>query len=425
MILLISTLLVLLLLGLPVFAALGISSAVYMLAYDMQPLIAVQQMFAGIDQFPLLAVPFFVLMGNLMNASEITDRIYRFATALFGRFRGGLGHVNVFGSLIFAQMSGTAVADASGLGTIEIKAMKNEGYDTSFAVGLTAASATLGPLIPPSLAMVIYGSIASVSVGQLFAAGIVPGLLLALSFHVIVHVMSVQRGYPRGEAYTLGQMCDALWHALPALFTPVIIIGGMMAGVFTPTEAAVVAALYALAVDILLYRKMSFRDFAKVVFETYETTAVIMIMLACSVVFGSILVREQVAQDFTRLLLLVASEPWQVMLALNIMLLVAGMFLDTIAIILIVTPVILPALQTMGIDLVHFGVVMVLNLMIGLITPPVGLLLFVLARIANLDFSATVRACVPFIVPMLVVLLLVALIPSLALFLPQYLYITK
>jgi tripartite ATP-independent transporter DctM subunit len=174
MILLLGSLLLLLLLGIPVFAALGISSAVYMLAYDIQPLIAIQQMFAGIDQFPLLAVPFFVLAGNLMNASEITDRIYRFATTVFGRFRGGLGHVNVFGSLIFAQMSGTAVADASGLGTIEIKAMRKEGYDTPFAVGLTAASATLGPLIPPSLAMVIYGSVASVSVGQLFAAGIVP-----------------------------------------------------------------------------------------------------------------------------------------------------------------------------------------------------------------------------------------------------------
>lgn len=422
MILLLGSLLLLLLLGIPVFAALGISSVVYMLAHDIQPLIAVQQMFAGIDQFPLLAVPFFVLAGNLMNASEITDRIYRFATTVFGRFRGGLGHVNVFGSLIFAQMSGTAVADASGLGTIEIKAMRKEGYDTPFAVGLTAASATLGPLIPPSLAMVIYGSVASVSVGQLFAAGIVPGLLLALSFHGIVHVLSVRRGYPRSEASTAREVSVALWRALPALFTPVIIIGGMMAGVFTPTEAAVVAALYALTLDLLLYRNMDFRTIIRVLFDTFETTAVIMVMVACSVVFGAILVREQVAQDFTRLLLQIASEPWQVMLALNLMLLIAGMFLDTIAIILIVTPVILPALQASGIDLVQFGVVMVLNLMIGLITPPVGLLLFVLARIARLDFAATVRACTPFIVPMLLVLLLVALVPSVSLFLPEIVY---
>jgi len=422
MILLLASLLFLLLLGIPVFAALGISSAVYMLAYDIQPLIAVQQMFAGIDQFPLLAVPFFVLAGNLMNASEITDRIYRFATTVFGRFRGGLGHVNVFGSLIFAQMSGTAVADASGLGTIEIKAMREEGYDTPFAVGLTAASATLGPLIPPSLAMVIYGSVASVSVGQLFAAGIVPGLLLALSFHAIVHVLSVRRGYPRSEACSVREVGVALGRAIPALFTPAIIIGGLMAGVFTPTEAAVVAALYALTLDLLLYRNMDYRTIIRVLFDTFETTAVIMVMVACSVVFGAILVREQVAQDFTRLLLQIASEPWQVMLALNVMLLFAGMFLDTIAIILIVTPVILPALQASGIDLVQFGVVMVLNLMIGLITPPVGLLLFVLARIARLDFAATVRACMPFIVPMLLVLLLVALVPSVSLFLPEIVY---
>ncbi|MEY4644141.1 MAG: hypothetical protein RLZZ596_979 [Pseudomonadota bacterium] len=422
MILLLGSLLVLLLLGLPVFAALGISSALYMMVHDIQPLIAVQQMFAGIDQFPLLAVPFFVLAGNLMNASEITDRIYSFATSVFGRFRGGLGHVNVFGSLIFAQMSGTAVADASGLGTIEIKAMRNEGYDVPFAVGLTAASATLGPLIPPSLAMVIYGSVASVSVGQLFAAGILPGLLLALSFHAIVHILSVKRGYPCGQACTLAEVGVSLRRALPALLTPVIIIGGMMAGVFTPTEAAVVAALYALTLDLLLYRNMNLQALIRVFFETFETTAVIMVMVACSVVFGAILVREQVAQDFTRLLLSIASEPWQVMLALNIMLLIAGMFLDTIAIILIVTPVILPALNAAGIDLVHFGVVMVLNLMIGLITPPVGLLLFVLARIARLDFAATLRACTPFIVPMLLVLLLVALVPSLSLFLPEITY---
>ncbi len=422
MILLLGSLLVLLLLGIPVFAALGVSSALYMMAHDIQPLVAVQQMFAGIDQFPLLAVPFFVLAGNLMNASQITDRIYSFATAVFGRFRGGLGHVNVFGSLIFAQMSGTAVADASGLGTIEINAMRKEGYDVPFAVGLTAASATLGPLIPPSLAMVMYGSVASVSVGQLFAAGILPGLLLALSFHAIVHILSVKRGYPRGQARTIAEVGVSLGRAVPALLTPVIIIGGMMAGVFTPTEAAVVAALYALTLDLLLYRNMDLQALVRVFFETFETTAVIMVMVACSVVFGAILVREQVAQDFTRLLLQIASEPWQVMLALNIMLLLAGMFLDTIAIILIVTPVILPTLHAAGIDLVHFGVVMVLNLMIGLITPPVGLLLFVLARIARLDFAATVRACTPFIVPMLLVLLLVALVPSLSLFLPEITY---
>jgi tripartite ATP-independent transporter DctM subunit len=421
-ILLIGLLLLLLLLGAPVFAALGISSAVYMLVYGMQPLIAIQQMFAGLDQFPLLAVPFFVLAGNLMNASEITTRIYRFAGAVFGRFRGGLGHVNVFGSLIFAQMSGTAVADASGLGTIEIKAMRGEGYDTPFAVGLTAASATLGPIIPPSLAMVVYGSIASVSVGQLFAAGIVPGLLMAGSFHALVHYFALQRGYPRSERYSAMEVAASFGRALPALFTPVIIIGGMMAGVFTPTEAAVVAALYALVLDLMLYRNLTARELTRVIFETFETTAVIMVMVACSVVFGAILVREQVAQDFTRFLLSFASEPWQVIVSLNILLIVAGMFLDTIAIILIVTPVILPALQAFGVDLVHFGVVMILNLMIGLITPPVGLLLFVLARIARLDFAATTRACLPFLVPMLVVLALVSMIPVITLWLPTLLY---
>lgn len=422
MILLVGLLLALLLLGAPVFVALGISSAVYMLAYGMQPLVAVQQMFAGIDQFPLLAVPFFVLAANLMNASEITNRIYSFATAAVGRFRGGLGHVNVFGSLIFAQMSGTAVADASGLGTIEIKAMRGEGYDTPFAVGLTAASATLGPIIPPSLAMVVYGSVASVSVGQLFAAGIVPGLLLAGSFHALVHYFALRRGYPRGKRLSVVEVGAAFGRAVPALMTPVIIIGGMMAGIFTPTEAAVVAALYALALDLMLYRNLTARELTRVLFETFETTAVIMIMVACSVVFGAILVREQVAQEVTKLLLSFASEPWQVMLSLNLLLIVAGMFLDTIAIVLIVTPIVLPALQSFGVDLVHFGVVMILNLMVGLMTPPVGLLLFVLARIARLDFAATTRACLPFLLPMLLVLGLVSMLPAVTLWLPTLLY---
>jgi tripartite ATP-independent transporter DctM subunit len=422
MTLLFGTLLVLLFLGMPVFAALGIASATYMLVYGIQPLIAIQQMFAGIDQFTLLAVPFFVLAGNLMNASEITRRIYGFAGAVFGHIRGGLGHVNIFGSLIFAQMSGTAVADASGLGTIEINAMRREGYDTKFAVGLTAASATLGPIIPPSLAMVIYGASSNTSVGQLFAAGIVPGLMMAFAMHIMVATLAARRNYPYSERTSLRGLAAAFARALPALLTPVIIIGGIMFGVFTPTEAAVVAALYALALDLALYRNLGVREFVRVLFETFETTAVIMIMVSCSVVFGWILVRENVASQFTQLMLSFAAEPWQAMAALNVLLLIAGMFMDTIALILIATPLILPVLQQFQIDPVQFGVVMILNLMIGLMTPPVGLLLFVLSRISGLSFLQTTRACLPFILPLAAVLALISAYPPLTLFLPTLLY---
>ena len=422
MILLFGTLLALLLLGAPIFVALGGAASVYILANGIQPRIAVQQGFAAIDQFQLLAVPFFVLAGNLMNASAITDRIYAFCRCLCGHISGGLAHVNILGSVIFSGMSGTAVADAGGLGTIELKAMRDEGFDIRFAVGVTAASATLGPIIPPSLAMIVYGMQANASVGRLFMAGIVPGLLMALALHVMVYVIARRGDLPRSVRPSLAELGRRFATAVPALMTPVIIIGGMMAGVFTPTEAAVVAALYALFLDVVLYRAITLDKLLRVLFETFETTAVIMIMVASSVIFGWVLVREKAAQGFTELMLQVATTPVEMMLVLNVILLVAGMFMDTIAIILIATPFFLPALTAMKIDVVQFGVVMVLNLMIGLMTPPVGLLLFVLSRIAQLDFWTTTKACAPFMIPLFVVLVLISLVPGLTLWLPNLVY---
>jgi len=422
MTLLLGTMLVLMLLGMPVFGAMGIAAAAYLMTYDVPPVIAVQQMFAGIDSFPLLAVPFFVLAGNLMNASVITDRIYRFAGAVCGHIRGGLGHVNIFGSLIFSGMSGTAVADAGGLGTIELRAMRDEGFDMRFAVGVTAASATLGPIIPPSLPLVVYGASAGASVGQLFLAGLVPGLLVALCLHAMVWWIAGRRNYPRGRWPGWAEVGVRGLDALPALLTPAIILGGMMAGIFTPTEAAVVAALYALALDGLFYRRLTWVRLAGVLRDTFETTAVIMIIVAASTGFGWILVREGAAQQVTQLMLAVASDPTTFMLATNLLLLFAGMFLDTIVVVLIATPLLLPAMQSFGVDPVQFGVVMVLNLMIGLMTPPVGLLLFVLSRIAGLDIWETTKGCAPFMVPLVVVLIAISVFPPLTLALPTYFF---
>lgn len=419
LILLFGSLLVLLLLGVPVFAALGISSLLYILAAGIPPLIVVQQMFNGIDKFSLLAVPFFILAGILMNSARITDELFAFARSLVGHLRGGLGHVNILASLIFSGMSGTAIADAGGLGTVEIKAMRDQGYSARFAVGITAASSTIGPIIPPSLSMIVYGVVANVSIGRLFAAGIVPGILMALSLHIMVWYLAVRHDFPREARAGAGRILATFRSSLPALVAPVIIVGGIITGVVTPTEAAVVAVVYALMVGVFWYRALAGGTILRALFETLETTAVVMLMVSASAAFGWILARENIAALFTEAVLSLASTPWQALLLLNVILLIAGMFMETVAIILILTPVMMPVLGTFGIDPVQFGVVMVLNLMIGLMTPPIGLLLFVMARIARMDLITVTRACAPFMAPLVVVLLLISFFPSLTLTVPR------
>ena len=422
LIVLLGSLLALLLLGVPVFAALAISSLIYIYMAGIPPLIVIQQMFNGIDQFALLAVPFFILAGILMNSARITDELFGFARALVGHLPGGLGHVNITASLIFSGMSGTAVADAGGLGTVEIKAMRDQGYPVKFAIGITSASSTIGPIIPPSLSMIVYGVVANESIGQLFAAGIVPGLLMALALHIMVWNMSVRHGYPREPRASLQTVLATLRSSFPALITPVIIIGGILGGVFTPTEAAVIAVIYALIVGLFWYRALGVQAILRSLLETFETTAVVMLMVSASAVFGWILVRENIAAAFSAAILSLASEPWQALILLNIILLIAGMFMETVAIILILTPIIVPVLAAFGIDHVQFGVIMVLNLMIGLITPPIGLLLFVMARVADTDLTTVIRACIPFMLPLLAVLILISLFPALTLTIPNLIF---
>lgn len=415
-------LLALLLLGVPIFAALGLASLLYIHMAGIPPLIVIQQMFNGIDQFALLAVPFFILAGILMNSARITDEIFGFARAMVGHLPGGMGHVNITASVIFSGMSGTAVADAGGLGTVEIKAMRDQGYPASFAIGITAASSTIGPIIPPSLAMIVYGVSSNESIGQLFAAGIVPGMMMAIALHVMVWRMSVRHGYPREARTSWREALASLRTSFPALVTPIIIIGGILAGIFTPTEAAVVAVIYAVVIGMFWYRALSIRSLLRGLLETFETTAIVMLMVSASAVFGWILVRENIASAFSESILSLASEPWQALLLLNIILLVAGMFMETVAIILILTPIFMPVLASFGIDGVQFGIIMVLNLMVGLITPPIGLLLFVMARIADAELSTVIRACLPFMIPLVIVLVLITLIPALTLTVPSLIY---
>ncbi len=414
---------VMLVMGMPVAIALGASSLIYVLVSGQVPdVVVVHRMVNGIDSFPLLAIPFFILAGNLMNTAGITARIFEFAKTAVGWMHGGLGHVNIGASVIFAGMSGAAVADAGGLGTIEIKAMRDAGYDDSFAVGITAASSTIGPIIPPSLPMVIYGVMASASVGQLFAAGFIPGLLMALTLMLMVGWFARRRGYPRDAEFTLARLWRGFVRAILPLMTPGIIVGGILSGAFTPTEAAIAAVFYALILGLFVYRTLDWTRLVRVSMDTIETTAIILLIVAAASIFAWILTSNRVTEEFARLLLGVTDSKAMILLIITVLVLVVGCFLETIAAITILVPVLLPVVTSVGVDPVHFGVVMVLNLMIGLLTPPVGMVLYVLARVAKMPFERCVVATAPFLIPLIAVLLLITFVPAVTMWLPTLIY---
>ncbi len=410
-------------LGFPVAIALAGSSAIFLMFFGTVPeMVVAHRMVNGVDSFPLLAVPFFILAGNLMNTAGITERIFNFAKALIGWMRGGLGHVNIGASVIFAGMSGAAVADAGGLGAIEIKAMRDANYDPGFAVGITAASSTIGPIIPPSLPMVIYGVVAGASIGQLFAAGFVPGMLMAVALMAMVAWYARRRGYPRDQAFDLCVLWRSFLSAFLSLLTPVIIVGGILSGAFTPTEAAIAACAWALVLGLLVYRTLTWRRFLRVSFDTIETTAVVLFVVAAASIFAWILTQNRVPEKFAALILSVSDTPWVVLILINLILLIVGCFMETVAAITILVPVLLPIAVAMGVDPVHFGVIMVLNLMIGLLTPPVGMVLYVLSRVSKIPFERCVAATAPFLIPLGLVLLLVTFVPAITMWLPTLLY---
>ena len=408
--------------GVPVAAALALASLAFVAAQGMPPMIVLANMVNGINSFPLIAVPFFILAGNLMNSAGITARIFAFARAAVGWMHGGLGHVNVGASVIFAGMSGAAVADAGGLGNIEIKAMREAGYDTDFSVGITAASSTIGPIIPPSLPLVVYGVIADTSIGQLFAAGLIPGVIMALALMVMVGFYARLRRYPRDDRFNIRVFLVTFADALLPLFTPVIIVGGILTGMFTPTEAAIAAVAYSLFLGLALYRTLDLKSILRVSMETIETTASIMMIVAASAIFAWILTANQVADLFAQQLLGLTEDPTMILLIIMGIVLFVGCFMETIAAITILTPVLLPVATQIGIDPVHFGVILILNLMIGLLTPPVGMVLYVLSKVAAVPFERCVIATAPFLVPLIAVLLLLSFVPSLSMWLPVYLY---
>lgn len=420
--LMIMMLFVLMLIGVPVAVALALSSLAFVATNGMPPMIVLANMVNGINSFPLIAVPFFILAGSLMNSAGITTRIFDFARATVGWMHGGLGHVNVGASVIFAGMSGAAVADAGGLGNIEIKAMREAGYDTDFAVGITAASSTIGPIIPPSLPLVIYGVIADTSIGQLFTAGLIPGLMMAISLMIMVAWYSRKRNYPRDLRFSVSRFGATFLHALMPLMTPIIIIGGIMGGIFTPTEAAIAAVAYSMFLGLFVYRTLDFRKILRVSMDTVETTAAILLIVAASTIFAWILTANQVALHFSQGMLALTDNEIILLLMITAIILIIGLFMETIAAITILTPVLLPVAVSLGIDPVHFGIILILNLMIGLLTPPVGMVLYVLSKVANVPFERCVTATAPFLIPLITVLLLLTFIPEFSMWLPTVLY---
>jgi TRAP-type C4-dicarboxylate transport system permease large subunit len=452
----------LMILGLPVALALAVSSIVYLLTHTTTPdVIVAQRMIAGVESFPLLAVPFFILAGNLMNIAGVTGRIYGFAVALVGWMRGGLAQVNIIGSVIFSGMSGTAIADAAGIGTIEIKAMKDHGYPLDVAVGVTAASATLGPIIPPSLPFVIYGMMANTSIGALFLGGVVPGVMMTLFMMITVAVFARTRGWGSDTPFSWTKIGEAgleivivaafplvAWglhaaglsvnaaimialallialdwwfdfSAVMALMTPVILIGGMTLGLVTPTEAACAAVIWSLFLGLVRYRSMTLRTLAKATFDTIETTASVLFIVTAASIFAWLLTVSQAAQTLSDLILSFTQNKWVFLLLVNILLLFIGCFLDTIAAITITVPILLPIALKLGVDPVHFGLIMTLNLMIGLLHPPLGMVLFVLSRVARLSVEQTTMAILPWLVPLFIALAAITFIPEITLWLPK------
>jgi TRAP-type C4-dicarboxylate transport system permease large subunit len=452
--------------GIPVAIAMAGASLIYVMVSGTVPdYVIIHRMVGGLDSFPLLAVPFFILAGNLMNSAGITNRIYNFALALVGWMKGGLGHVNVIGSVIFAGMSGTAIADAAGLGTIEIKAMRDHGYSMEFSVGVTAASATLGPIIPPSLPFVIYALFANVSVGALFLAGILPGgvmaILMMLTVAYYAHKnkwgadvpfqwkevlrafgeLAIVLGWPTAIWFLVSDDwlgLDAQWivllglvllfaadwkfkfQAVLPIMTPVLLIGGMTTGVFTATEGAIAACVWALFLGLVWYRTIAWKKLIKVSMDTIETTATVLFIVAAASIFGWMLVSTRATEMIASWILAVTSGPLTFLLLANFLMLFVGCFLEPTAAITILVPILLPIVRQLGIDPVHFGLVMVLNLMIGLLHPPMGLVLFVLARVSKLSVERTTMAILPWLVPLLISLVIVTYIPSISLWLPTH-----
>lgn len=382
---------------------------------------ALEQMFNGVNSQTLLAVPFFVLAGNLMNGGGVTTRIFDFAASMIGHKKGGLAHVNVLASLIFSGMSGSALADAGGLGQLEIKSMKDAGFDEGFAGGITAASCIIGPLVPPSTPLIIYAVLANQSVEKLFMAGFLPGLLTTAALMAMCAFLAHKRNYPsepkRSWGYRLNSFKKSFW----ALLTPIIILFGIFTGYFTPTEAAVVAALYTMILGFFVYKELTLKSFFKICLDSIKTSGTIVLMILGVTLFQFVISREQMPQAIATFFTSNVDSKLMLLLMINIVLLILGTCIDALPLQMILVPILLPAVMAYGINPIQFGVVVIFNLMIGILTPPMGTALFVVSRVGNMQFKTLVKGVLPFLIPLIITLILLNVFPQITLFLPTLL----
>ncbi len=371
--------------------------------------------------FIIIAVPLFIFTAKVMNSSTVSDMVYGVAHGLVGRVRGGLGHVNVIGSLIFSGMTGSAVADASGVGILEIEQMRKHGFDAGFSCAVTVTSATIGPIFPPSIPMIFYSMLSGASIAALFLGGMIPGILISIALMIYVSYIANKRQYPLGDPFHLGNFIVSVLKAFPALMTPVILLGGIYSGLVTPTEAGAMAAMYALIIAFLVYRSMGIGELVEVLVDTVKTTGSVSLIVGAAFTFSFIVAKEQIPQSVGSLLLSITENRYLLLLLINVMFLVMGMFIDTSTLMLVFIPMVLPLVKELGIDLTHFGVMIVFNMMIGLTTPPFGVLLFIVSGISGTPLQVIIKDTLPMIVVLIIVLLLLTYIPAIVLFLPNLL----
>jgi len=411
--------LILLIINTPMAFSLGIASLIGLLLSNGQLQVIPQRIVGGMDSFLLLAIPLFIFVGNIANTGGITERIFNLANALVGHIKGGLGHVNVVASMIFAGMSGSMSADTAGLGRMEIEAMSKAGFDTDFSLGITCASAIIGPIIPPSITFIIYGMLSNTSIGALFLGGFLPGLLIGLSLMVQVYFIAKKRKYLTLKKFSLKNIVDTFKASFLSLFTPIIIIGGIFFGIFTPTEAAAVAASYSVILTVLIYREINFKQLFEIIIKTMESTAIIIIIVGMASLFGWVLTIYQIPQKVAYVILKLVDTPLSILIIINIFMIFVGCFMEAIAAMTILVPIFMPMILSLGIDPVHFGLILAINLGIGSLTPPVGISLYVAADIVKWPITRVTKAVLPFYIPICIVLLLIILFPEIVLFIPR------
>jgi tripartite ATP-independent transporter DctM subunit len=406
--------------GFPVVVAIVVPALLYVVLSGFPLELIAQRMTYALDSFPLVAVPVFIFVGSLMNQSGITSDIYRFAHTLGGRVPGGLAQVNVIGSLVFSGTSGAALADIGGLGRIEIRAMVRAGFSRAYSAAITGASAVVGPIFPPSIPLIIYGSVTSVSIVQLLIAGIMPALLYVALLMTTVGWLAQKHNHPRSKRWpTVKALWDTFVPAAPALMTPILLVGGMLLGLFTPTEAASITVAYILVITIVFYGGMSWERLRFALFDTVKTSSAVLIIVSAAALFGWVMTIEQLPQIFTRGLLSISTDPLILLLLVNILLLIVGMFLDSTTATLLVAPLVAAPLTLAGVDPVHLGIIFVFNLMIGLLTPPMGLALFLVSDIAKVSMRDVLREMGPYYVPLLATLLLITFVPAITTWIPR------